>query len=82
MALWQAGAEEWVSLFLLLLLALVFRAGSDRAWQMLRDRAADTRLPIRAGDPDNDSVALAGSASLDAAKGSGLPEKRSGSGER
>lgn len=81
-ALWQAGAEEWVSLFLLLLLALVFRAGSDRAWQMLRERQADTRSPIRADDPDDDSVALAGSASLDAAQGSGMPETRSGNGER
>ena len=80
--LWQAGAEEWVSLFLLLLLALVFRAGSDRAWQMLRERQADTRSPIRADDPDDDSVALAGSASLDTAQGSGLPETRSGNGER
>jgi len=80
--LWQAGAEEWVSLFLLLLLALVFRAGSDRAWQMLRERQADTRSPIRADDPDDDSVALAGSASLDAAQSNGLPETRSGNGER
>ncbi len=81
-ALWQVGAEEWVSLFLLLLLALVFRVASDRAWEVLRERAADTHPLILGNGPEDDSRALVGSASLDAAKVSGLPEARSGHGER
>ncbi len=82
LALWQGGAEEWVSLFLLLLLALVFRAGSDRAWEVLRERNAASRLSMGVADQDDGAVALAGSGSLDTAPGTDLPDARSRTGDR
>lgn len=82
LALWQGGAEEWVSLFLLLLLALVFRAGSDRAWEVLHERNAASRLSMGVADQDDGAVALAGSGSLDTAPGADLPDARSRTGDR
>jgi UDP-GlcNAc:undecaprenyl-phosphate GlcNAc-1-phosphate transferase len=66
--LWQVDADEWVSLFLLLITALVFRVGTDRAWRRLnqprdkpqrdahsREQSRDIRLDA---EPD-DTPALA-----------------------
>jgi hypothetical protein len=81
-ALWLGGAEEWVSLFLLLLLALVFRAGSDRAWEALHERNSAARSSTGVTDQDDGAVALAGSGSLDTAPGTDLPDAHSRNGER
>lgn len=67
--LWQLGAEEWVSLFLLLILALVFRVGSDRAWQLLADRSTAAGKPEHAlqgvHSADEDTVVVAAGHSVD-----------------
>jgi len=68
-ALWQLGAEEWVSLFLLVILALVFRVGSDRAWQLLEERSVapgkNEQLLQSGHSADEELVVLAGSQSVD-----------------
>lgn len=59
--LWQIGAEEWVSLLLLLVLTLVFRAGSDRAWNLLNQRGqVSGRADPRPSDPDEGMAVAAG----------------------
>jgi UDP-GlcNAc:undecaprenyl-phosphate GlcNAc-1-phosphate transferase len=60
-ALWQFEAEEWVSLSLLLILALLFRIGSDRAWALLNDRNSLERQALRRVPDSDDSPALAAS---------------------
>lgn len=82
LALWQVDAEEWISLFLLLILALVFRAGSDRAWNVLRERDARVRPAEAAEGQDDDTIALAAGPPLDAAQIADTPESRSGGNER
>jgi UDP-GlcNAc:undecaprenyl-phosphate GlcNAc-1-phosphate transferase len=68
-ALWQLGAEEWVSLFLLLILALMFRVGSDRAWQRLEEWSVvpgKTEHSLQSGHAaDEDLVVLVGNQSVD-----------------
>jgi len=81
-ALWQVDAGEWVSLFLLLILALVFRAGSDRAWSVLRERDALVRVPASAEGQDDDTIALATGPSMNVAQGADTPESGSGGNER
>ena len=81
-ALWQMDAEEWVSLFLLLILALAFRAGSDRAWNVLRERDVSVRPAEAAEGQDNDTIALAAGPPLNAAQGADTAESRSGGNER
>lgn len=81
-ALWQVDAEEWVSLFLLLILALVFRAGSDRAWGMLRERSRRVQSTAPAEGRDDDAIALATGPSLNTAQGGTSSESRSGNSDR
>jgi UDP-GlcNAc:undecaprenyl-phosphate GlcNAc-1-phosphate transferase len=70
-ALWQVDADEWVSLLLLLIMALAFRVVSDRAWRRLsqprdkpqrdgqsREQSRDIRLDA---EPDDTPVLATGS---------------------
>ncbi len=83
--LWQLDTDEWVSLFLLLVLALVFRIASDRAWDILNKRKEVERVAVQHAPDSDEAVALAaggslgdGTASSDSMADSPRPASRGG----
>lgn len=81
--LWQLGAEEWVSLFLLLMLALTFRLASDRAWERLNRRIGAVATVQQVQHSADEGVVLAGlTSSGDPGPGSDSAPKSSRGGDR
>ena len=59
--LWQLEIEDWVSLSMLLVLALILRSASDRAWLLLERRNSSARqqaMSTLGADDGDDPLAL------------------------